>query len=473
MMKSIPETVRQRAKIALARRDFYEYCKLLAPDFYRDDRPYIKKLCDDLQEFLDSENRILVLNAPPRHGKSRTAGKLVEWILGRDKTKKIMTCSYNETLSTKFSKSVRDTIQTEKIEENKIVYNDIFPNVKIKKGDGAAQLWAVEGEHISYVATSPGGTATGFGADILIVDDVIKNAYEAMHAPTKDAHWDWFRQTISSRLEDNGKIIIIMTRWATDDLAGRVLKHFENSQKWPMKHISLKAKRPDGKMLCDAILSLSDFEEKKRLMGQQIALANFQQEPIDLSGQLYTNLQTYDKLPTDANGNFLFSYLKSYTDTADTGKDYLCHIQYGIYNEIIYILDVLYTQNAMEYTEPEVAKMLKNRNIKDAWIESNNGGRGFARNVQRLLGVRSKCTIHTFTQTKNKISRILSQATDVMRLVRFPADWCDRWPEFSDAILRYQRTGKNSHDDAPDALTGVVEKMGLQNGGVRTLRGSF
>ena len=108
------------------------------------------------------------MNLPPRHGKSLTLGKFVEWVLGNDHTKKIMTGSYNETLSTVFSKNVRNTLQEEKADENKIVYSDIF--------DAAKNLWSLSDGYNNYLATSPTGTATGFGADIIIIDDVIKNA---------------------------------------------------------------------------------------------------------------------------------------------------------------------------------------------------------------------------------------------------------------------------------------------------------
>ena len=94
---------------------------------------------------------------------------------------KIMTGSYNETLSTVFSKNVRNTIQEVKADEDKIVYSDIF-DAKIKFGDGAMNLWSLQDGYNNYLATSPTGTATGFGADIIIIDDVIKNAEEANNA---------------------------------------------------------------------------------------------------------------------------------------------------------------------------------------------------------------------------------------------------------------------------------------------------
>lgn len=449
------------AKIELAKRKFFYYCNLKAPDFYKNDRKFLIDLCTQLQDFYESDEEVLIVNMPPRHGKSRTVGCFVEWILGVNQKEKIMTGSYNETLSTSFSKNVRNTIMEEKSDVDQVVYSDIFPGVTIQKGDGAMNMWSLANGYNNYLATSPTGTATGFGASLLIIDDLIKNAAEAYNADVLAKHWDWFTNTMLSRLEEGGKIIIIMTRWHSDDLAGKALAHYtETGAK--IRHISYKALQEDGSMLCDEILSKRSYNAKVKAMGLDIASANYQQEPIDIKGRLYTSFKTYTKLPTDDHGNLLFTSIRNYTDTADTGDDYLCSINYGVYNGEAYILDVLYTKDGMEITEPATAKMLYEGKVNVADIESNNGGRGFARNVETELKNRYRsnyCKINTFFQSKNKHSRILSNSTWVMNHIYFPVNWKDRFPEYYEAMSRYQKEGKNAHDDAPDATTGIAEKI--------------
>lgn len=455
------ETVIKQAKLELARREFFYYCHLMAGDFYKKDREYLVTLCNEMQDFFDSdEYNVLIMNMPPRHGKSRTAQLFVQWILGNDPTQKIMTGSYNETLSTMFAKNVRNAIQEHKADKDIVVYTDVFPNRAIKRGDSTMSLWSLAGQFNSYLATSPGGTATGFGCSLMIVDDIIKNAEEAYNANIKEHHWEWFTNTMLSRLEEGGKIILIMTRWASDDLAGRAMEHFKNDNKFKLKVITMKALRDNGDMLCDDVLSYDSYLAKKRAMGEDIASANYQQEPIDLKGCLYTTLKTYDKLPINDYGQSLFTEIKNYTDTADEGEDYLCSICYGVYNNEAYILDVIYTKQGMEITEPAVARMLVNNHVNIADIESNNGGRGFARAVIHILHAvynNNRCSIHPFHQSRNKKARILSNSTWVMEHIYFPSNWRDRWPDFYEAITRYQREGKNKHDDGPDALTGVAE----------------
>ena len=448
-------------KKALARKDFFEYCNLKASNFYKNDRIFLKRFCKDLQDFYESDDEVLIVNMPPRHGKSRTIGCFVEWVLGSNPHKKIMMGSYNETLSTTFSKGVRNTIMEEKADEDKIVYSDIFHNVKIKKGDGAMNMWSLENGYNNYLATSPTGTATGFGASLLVIDDLIKSALEANNADVLEKHWEWFTNTMLSRLEEGGKIIIVMTRWHTLDLAGRALEHYTRAGA-RIKHICYKAKQDDGTMLCSEILSEKSYENKRKAMGIDIAEANYQQNPIDIKGRLYSSFKTYTELPKDSAGKPVYSSVKNYTDTADTGDDYLCSINYVEYNNEAYVINVIYTKDGMEITEPAVAKMLYDDKVNDADIESNNGGRGFARNVEFILKNHygsNRTVINPFFQSKNKQSRILSNSTWVMNHIYFPVNWMDKFPEYYQAMSKYQKEGKNAHDDAPDATTGIAEKI--------------
>ena len=149
-------------------------------------------------------------------------------------------------------------------------------------------------------------------------------------------------------------------------------------------------------------------QSKVRAMGEDIASANYQQEPIDVKGRLYTYFSTYKDIPRDDKGYPLFSAVKAYVDSADTGEDWLCAIVYGVYNDNAYILDILFTDAPMEITERKTAELLHRNGVNVSDIESNNGGRGFARNVKRILkdeypGNRTK--IVTFHQSKNKEAR--------------------------------------------------------------------
>nr|WP_052085732.1 phage terminase large subunit [Clostridium sp. HMP27] len=466
------------AKCELSRRSFWDFTQTLYPKFYKEDRWHLEKIAHTLQSLYEgriikvppeSEWRIvdsldgiqgqitckkLMLNMPPRHGKSFTATNFAKWVLGKDNNNRLITVSYNEKLSGRFAKAVRDGIDEVRVDDHKkdkIIFQDIFPTTKIKQGDGSYQMWSLEGQYFNYLATSPTATLTGVGCNIGIIDDIIKDKSEAYNDNVLENHWDWYVNTYLSRLEEGAMQIIIMTRWSTKDLCGKLLE--EEPGEW----YELKMKAYDevkDEMLCEELLSRKSFDDKKSKTSEEIIQANYQQEPVDVKGILYKTIKTYEKLPP------YFEHIINYTDTADEGDDYLCSITAGIYQGEAYILDVYYTQEGMEVTEPVTAEFMVKNKVNAALIESNNGGKGFARNVIRIIWEKFKTkavNIKWFHQSQNKKARILTNSTFVMNHIYFPVMWRNKWPEFYKAITTYQKEGKNAHDDAPDALTGIAE----------------
>lgn len=113
----------------------------------------------------------------------------------------------------------------------------------------------------------------------------------------------------------------------------------------------------------------------------------------------------------------------------------------------------------MEYTEVAVANQIINQNVNHSRIERNNGGRSFARAVKDKIAGKCAAAIEDFYQSANKQARIYSNSAWIEQHVRMPADWRTRWPEYYQAMTSYQREGKNKHDDAPDATTGIAETI--------------
>lgn len=321
------------------------------------------------------------------------------------------------------------------------------------------ERWSLEGSYMSYLATSFDGSITGMRGHIGIIDDPIKNDKEAVNDRKKEEIWSFYKNTFASRVLDGGLTIVIQTRWASDDLAGKLLAEFPDR----CYELRMEALDQDGNSICESLYSTRDLQKKKATLDEHIWLANYMQVPVDLKGSLYGTFKTYDY---DAFDIRQAEHMLNYTDTADTGSDFLCSISAAQIGRYGYLRDVYYTDEAMETTEPETARHLQMAGVKECAIESNNGGRGFARNVQRHLKNLNcrRCCITTFTQSKNKKTRILSNATNVMDQLIMPEDWERRWPAFASHVKKYQRKGKNDHDDAEDCLTGMVE---LINGDVK------
>ena len=461
-------------RIRDSKKSFWTFCKTIASDFYKEDRPHLKELCDILQGIYEGTlinpntnkpYKRLMINMPPRMGKSRTLVLFCQWVFGVDRSNKVITCSYNDTMASDFSRYTRDGImENTKKDEFEITYNDIFPETKIKKNNGGFEQWALDGQFFSYKGAGVQGSVTGKGCNISIVDDIVKDADVALNEAALEKIWLWYTGTFLSRNEEGGIQIVNMTRWSKNDVCGKILSG-EESHLWYVLKMEAYNEVTD-EMLCPKLLSKETYLSLKKNIPSMIFQSNYHQKPIDVQGRLYQYFKTYKDLPK-------LKTIKTYIDTADTGSDYLCCIVYGVYEGEAYILDIYYTQDGMEITEPETAKILNKNKVNNCLIESNNGGRGFSRNVIRILWEKFRnrqTSVKWFHQSKNKIARILTNSTFVMEHIYFPEDWEVRWKEFADDITNYQKQGKNKHDDCADALSGVAENCNKSGVGVVTVR---
>ena len=489
LVKGSGVSVGEKTVYDLAKDSFWEFCKLTHPKAFKESRPHQKKIADTFQalyekriirfsptdpwQIVDSTEglegfeycRKMKLNMPPRHYKSFSAGLFSQWVLGKNNDNRIITVSYNEILSGRFAQGVRDGIDATRADNKRVIFNDVFPETHIKQGDASARMWSLQGQFFNYLATSFNGTVTGVGCNIGIIDDQIKTAAEAHNENLLDNHWAWYTDTFLSRLEEDAIQIIIMTRWSNNDICGKLEKEAE-ADEWYVLSMKACINEETKEMLCPEVFSFKSYSAKKKLMSPEIFDANYQQEPVDAKGKLYSYFKTYTDLPRDDKGNLVFDKIVAYTDTADQGADKLCTIVGIMYKGEGWITDVYYSGDGMEVTEPAVAEVLVRNNVNLSKIESNNGGRGFARAVEKAIWEKhktKKVKIEWFHQSANKQSRINSTSFFIMEHIYFPWNWKDRWPEYYKDMNKYQREGKNKHDDAPDATTGFAEMIEAKN----------
>ncbi len=494
---TLPQIDIRAVNIELARRNFWHFLKLQNPDFFNEKVPHLAELAQILQDFVEGKllteigtpARILIINEPPRVGKSYTLTNFCAWILGRTrvdpncwqigKKAQVITVSYNDDLATKFSRYCRDAVTRTKSNPEDIVFTDIFEGLDIKKGNAAAKDWALNDDFASYLGAGLKGQITGSGCGLGIIDDPIKSASEAYNANTLAYIWDFYKNTFVSRLERGGLQIINHTRWRNEDLAGMIEQELpEYTYTYKRQIVENAIYGTDergneiivgGDLLCESIVDWEDFNMKQKTMDRATFRANFFQETVDEEGRMYRSILTYTpddlaKLRQKTGDEYvgdLMGRICAYIDTADTGADFLNCIVFLEYEDFAYILDVLYTDAGMEITEGEVAAMLDRNDVAYCRIESNSGGRGFARSVERILKAdynNISCKIDPFHQSKNKLSRILTASAWVQTNIFFPYNWSNRWGRFFDALTTYMKIpSTGQHDDAPDTITGVAE----------------
>lgn len=448
--------------IELGRENFYAFCRLTSPDFYKPDRDYLKEICTELQNLYESkEYDRLGIHIAPRHGKTRTVSKFCAWALGKSPKNQFMNFTYSDNLAQRMGKDVRDEIGTglKNVGGGEFFnYREFFPSTFVNPSDSSKTMWSLKGQRFNFLATTPKGMATGIGSNFLIIDDMIKEHLEAINSRYKEALWDWYINTIQSRMERNCKIIVVNTRWAVDDLGGR-LYEAEGADRW--KQVIYPAYYEDtDKMLCEEIKPLKQFKDHMQLSKRNqhswaIFRANYFQEPVSFSmSNIFSSIPSYIEKPT-------FERYLGYIDVAN-GGDYLCFILAGLYDNKLYVLDVVYEQDKIEVTVPKIIEVLK-RNLKIQNIACSievetNGAIGFSTLLNEKINENSLAVyIEEKHSRESKLLRINNALLCANLYYLFPNEIYLLHENFYNDLIGYNPSGKNKHDDAPDAMAGLLK----------------
>ena len=452
-----------------------------------------KKIFQALQDVVDGKCKRLIINMPPRYGKTETAIKsFISWCFALNPKCRFLHLSYSDMLVKDNSDTIRGIMKEG-------LYKSLFPKSALESDKSSATRWKTAAGGELY-AVSTQGQVTGFGAgnvdvtedeltqmttagDALSLDDNINNVLEGIGARTnvfqgailiddpmkpEDAESDIVRERINLRFENtirnrtnsrNTPIIIIMQRLHEHDLCG-YLQEIEPDE-WTVLSLPAIQIGEDGtEHALWPMKHTLDELHRMRDINPLVFDTQYMQDPTPKEGLMYADgFRTYsrDNLPTGHNAQNRWNY----TDTADTGSDSLCSICFIDTPEFVYVTDVLFTDASMEITESQTAELLTRNNTVWSLVESNNGGRAFARNVKRILRAtlrNFRVAVNSFTQTQNKASRIYANSACCMNDILFPEGWERKWPKFYAALTGYRKDNKKKqHDDAPDCLTGVYE----------------
>ena len=286
-------TVDQKAKEELALRFLTR--KRVLPFVERFNPDYAagwvhKDICKRLEQFsydvVDKKSPRLMLFMPPRHGKSTLASvAFPAWHLGRNPSHEFIGCSYSGSLAMGFSRKVRQLLREPS-------YKTAFPT-RLDPDSQSAEAWLTTGGG-GYVSAGVGGGITGKGAHILVIDDPVKNREDAESQNNRDSSWDWYTSTAYTRLAPGGGILVILTRWHDDDLAGRLLKaHSEGGDEWEVVRYPAIAEeqekfRDEGDPLHGERYNVEALDKIRRAVGPRDWSALYQQNPVSDDGEYFT-----------------------------------------------------------------------------------------------------------------------------------------------------------------------------------------
>jgi predicted phage terminase large subunit-like protein len=440
-----------------AHNDFMAFVHEMWPGFING--AHHKIMARKFQEIAEGKCKRLIINMPPRHTKSEFASYMLPaWFLGKDPSKKIIQCSNTAELAVGFGRKVRNLVGSEQ-------YAKIFPNVSLRSDSKAAGRWSTNANG-EYFAIGVGGTVTGKGADLLIIDDPHSEQEAAIAANNPEVYdkvYEWYSSGPRQRLQPGGAIVVVMTRWSKKDLTGRIIKSSieKDGDEWDV--IEFPAILPSGKSLWPQFWDIKELEVLREELPVSKWNAQYQQAPTSEEGALVKRewWKTWDTDTPPA-----CTYVIQSWDTAFTKNDrsdYSACTTWGVFylNEDemqpnIILLDAY--KGRLEFPELKEKAMDMYREWEpDSFIvEAKASGMPLIYEL-RKMGI----PVSEFTPTRgnDKIAR-LNSVTDLFASGKV---WAPprRW---ADEVMEEMASFPNSdHDDLVDSSTQALIRF--RNGG--------
>ncbi len=434
------------------RKDFAAFVKSTVPKF--EDAPYLDYLFKELTIFyydlLAGKSPRLIVNMPPRHLKSETITVRFGLFCALNNALfEVISASANQELANKFSRAARDVV-SEKYTQ------DTF-NVTIANNNKSIEHWGLTNKS-TYKAVGMDGTTKGFGANLLIIDDPIRSPKDANSKKIKDDQYDWFDAVADTRMAPINGIIIVLTRWAEDDLAGRLIAKFPDD--W--KVIKFKAIadqdepfRKAGEVLHPKRFPLEKMLKIKSRRQPHIYAALYDQEPRVKQGNLF-KLEHFKNKYYPAELPQKFDLIISSWDfpfSKKSDSDYVAGVVLGIISKLIYLIDVINKRLDFKETVNEVLDNYIKYKVNTVVIEARANGEAVADCIKdKVFAYKLVHPCEDKVTRANAITPILES-----NKILFPIEESvNFWSDFNNQLLGFPRA---PNDDIVDAFTQGVSYL--------------
>ena len=309
----------EKRKESAIRNDFMSFVKYVWPDFI--EGSHHKIMADKFNKVARGELKRIIINMAPRHTKSEFSSYLLPaWMIGKNPKLKIIQATHTTELAVRFGRKAKHLIDSEE-------YQKIYPT-KLREDSKAAGRWETN-EGGEYFAAGVGGSITGRGADLLIIDDP-HSEQDALNVNALDRTWEWYTSGPRQRLQPGGIIVVVMTRWNMKDLTGRLINAQKETKADQWEVIEFPAILPNNKPVWPEYWKLEELESVKASLSIGKWNAQYQQNPTAEEGSIikreWWNLWEKDLPP-------LYHVIQSY-DTAFLKKetaDYSAITTWGVF----------------------------------------------------------------------------------------------------------------------------------------------
>ena len=471
-----------------AKRQLLYFAEYMQPSFQP--TQFHKSYYRVLDLFARGKIKNLIIEAPPQHGKSQGSSRfLPAAMLGLNPELKIVIASYAATIAKDFNRDVQRIIDSPE-------YHSVFPDTILNNSNVVSvsegflrnsDVFEIVNHTGSLRVVGRGGSLTSKTADVMIFDDLYKDASEANSPLIRESAWDWYTKVARTRLHNESQQLIVFTRWHREDIIGKILDSepfiiptkwtdLDNVPKDTWVLVNFEAIKEGEPTEIDARergeVLWPERHSKERLLQQKELdpkgfMCLYQGNPESAEGRLYMPFKEWTS--QDDYGSFVRKGCM--IDVADEGSDYFCAIAYDIvqsndkiYNEqkrryepllFALVTDIDFTDANTEVTLLTTSRMINTQGSQKVWVESNNGGAQYEKNLKRKV----RAVTFPYHETSNKESRVITNSPFVNAQVIFPFGWQERYPKFYEHITNFlSEFSANAHDDGPDCLTSLYIK---------------
>lgn len=395
-----------------------------------------RRIAKALENVMRGECKRLIINLPPRHGKSHLCNYLFPlWYLGKNPDKNIITVSYSQDLAMDFGRKVRNHIDTEE-------YRNVFPTLSLAVDSKSASKFSTNSGG-DYFALGAGGAITGRGGDIIVMDDMIKNHAEAKSRSRRDFLREWYSSTLRTRLMPGGSIVLIMTRWSVDDFAGWLIE--KDGGEWEV--ISLPAIDDKDEPLWPEQYSYDDLIKIKKDVGSSVFNSLYQQRPTPENGMFIKKewIKYYDELPEISD--YVISWDTTFKDTESSDYCVGCVLGRSFNDQRIYIIEVM--RSKMDFLKTRGSMRLLAAKYPKAvtLIEESANGHALLQTLKNeipnVIGIKA-------TDSKESRMQAISPIIEAGQLLFPNSDFDSGIQECIDELLIFN---KGKHDDFCDSLS--------------------
>jgi predicted phage terminase large subunit-like protein len=455
------------ARRELAKQDFTEFCARIDPmsaHVYR--LPHLRKMAEALEGVERGETPRLFITAPPRHWKSSCVSeKFPLYFLARNPEKSVGIFSHGQTLPIQFSKSVRGNI------EFNPRFKELFPEIKLKEGSESVSNWSLRTAFRSSLRSfGVGAGPTGEGFDLIIIDDPIADAAEAYSPTVLASIWTWYQETLRDRLNPGGVIVLVMSRWHEDDLAGKLLKASKEGDGEPWVELKLPAIAEENDVLGRAVgealwpdkWPLSALEAVKKGQGSRAFAARFQGSPRALEGNILDSRKLKmiepDKVPP--MDQIVRAWDLAFSERQ--GADYVAGAKIGVDRPgNRYILNLKRIHGRWTSSKPQIIDTAEADGVAViVSIEANGTQLGYFQDIEVDPRMANRTVVADKPEgTKEMRASVWGSRLDdgIIYCVRAP--WNEWLFEQMDAFPN------TDHDDGVDAISAGMAKIGWRGAG--------